>query len=1205
MEIAAENFRPPSDFSQRIKTVRNSLGLSQQQFAELFAISSATVKLWEQGRLHPSQRDWQRIALAEVEGVEALQQNSYKKKVLHEAGIGYHLAASVTPSLDFTASADVVRVVVEGERLTYGHLFNPAFATEISLIEPLPHQRMAVYEHMLKHNRLRFMLADDAGAGKTIMTGLYIREMLTRRLISHVLIVPPAGLVGNWEHEMRHLFNLSFRIVSGGDARASNPFTAPESDLVIVSIDTLRGDAMFSRLQEPDVLPYDLVIFDEAHKLAADREPDLRFRRTDRYRLAETLAGIPSEEPRWALTWSCHHLLLLTATPHMGKDYPYYCLWRLLEPDALASIDAFNGYPPEARRHHFIRRTKEELVYYDGKPIYPPRYSNTLSYDLQTGEVSEQHLYDETTDYIQTYYNRAEVLNRSAARLAMSVFQRRLASSTYALLRSFERRQQKLARLIDAMHTGKLDPGKLRVTQSTLDKLGDIFDEKTADEEEGATGMEENELAEEQALEGVLATTLAELEAELHHVDYLCKLARNVYEKGSESKFEKLRDVLLDPAYQQEKMIIFTEHRDTLDSLVQRLNGLGFTDHVAQIHGGMNYNEREEQVRHFRTPIEQGGAQFLVATDAAGEGINLQVCWLMVNYDIPWNPARLEQRMGRIHRFGQKHSSVLIMNLVAGKTREGRVMKTLLEKLEKIRKELETDKVFDVIGRLFEEVSLRDYMEQALLGNEHMVERKLAGTLTKEQVEALQASQEALYGGDDGGAVKRELPRLRETMAQESYRRLLPGFVRRFLEKAAPLLDIGFEGSMDGFFTFRPLKAGSLDWLLPRLELYSPSARAACTVYIPRNLDAEQVIFLHPGEPVFDRFRAYTCDRFAEDALRGAIFIDPTASQPYFFHLAQVIVTRQADPALRAFQRAEVLESRLIGLRQWQDGTLEQCTPEHLLLLRGAGDLPASVVSFAASADEQLPLARDFARAQIVEQLAQQCRQKLYQDMVDRLEFVERSFSYQAADLAELRRKQKEKADSGDIRAKGEVTRVKQRQKELAARKEEARQVIEREPMLIVPGEITFLAHALAVPSHDPEDQMRYDAGVEAVAVQEARAFEESLGATVVDVSTAERALNAGLGEWPGFDLLSLRPTGERVAIEVKGRADFGSVELTENEYIQACQQQDHYWLYAVFECAKPRPRLCRVQNPFRKLIFHEKKHFVIQDGAIFAAEEL
>jgi len=1110
----------------------------------------------------------------------------------------------VPPSIDFTADPDVVRAVVEGERLTYGHLFNPAFATEISLIEPLPHQRIAVYDHMLKQSRLRFLLADDAGAGKTIMTGLYIREMLTRRLISRVLIVPPAGLVGNWEHELQHLFNLSFSIVNGSDAKTDNPFIGSESDRIIVSVDTLRGDAMFSRLQEPEVVPYDLVVFDESHKLAADREADLRLRKTDRYRLAEALAGISSEDERWGLSWSCQHLLLLTATPHMGKDFPYYCLWRLLEPDALATIDAFNAYPLDARCRHFLRRTKEELVYFDGKPIYPPRYSDTLSYDLNTGDVSEQSLYDETTSYIQTYYNRAEVLNRSAARLAMSVFQRRLASSTYALLRSFERRQQKLAQLVEAMRSGKLDAAKLKESQKELDKQGDIFDEKTADEEEAEDEREENEVAEEQVLEGVVPTTLAELEAELAQVTWLCELARKVYEAGSESKFEKLREVLLHPDYKQEKMIIFTEHRDTLDSLVQRLDGLGFTGQIAQIHGGMNYQERERQVAHFRKPVEQGGAKYLVATDAAGEGINLQVCWLMVNYDIPWNPARLEQRMGRIHRFGQKHPSVLIMNLVAGKTREGRVMKTLLEKLEKIRKDLGADKVFDVIGRLFEGISLRDYMEQAITGDADTVARRIAGTLTKEQVEAWEASQKSLYGKDsDGGAVKRELPRLKATMEQETYRRLLPGYVGRFLENAAPLVDIGIEGDIQSVFTLRPLKPGKLDWLLPYLERYSPQARETCTLYHPNSED-EETIFLHPGEPVFDRFRDAIRERFAQDALRGSIFIDPTVQQPYYFHLAQVAVERRADATLHAFERAETLESRLIGIKQWQDGTIEECSLEHLLLLRGSGYLPPSLVSFAANADDAAVFAVTFAREQVVEKMAQKRREALLADMPARKEFIERSFIYQAADLAELRKKQKEKADQGDRRAKGELTRVKQRQQELAQRKEEALTVIEREPTLVMPGKITFLAHALVVPSNDPEERVRYDADVEATAVRVARAHEEAMGATVIDVSTAERAMAAGLGEWPGFDLWSLRPNGERVAIEVKGRVGFGTVELTENEYIQACQLQDGYWLYTVFECAKPQPRLCRVQNPFKKLMVNEKKRFVINEGAIFSAAE-
>jgi superfamily II DNA or RNA helicase len=258
-------------------------------------------------------------------------------------------------TLDFSASPQAVRAVVEGERLAYGHLFSPSFATEISLVDPLPHQRIAVYERMLRQPRLRFLLADDAGAGKTIMAGLYVREMLTRRLIQRVLVVPPAGLVGNWEREMRSLFALPFRIVGGSQARTANPFLGPDSDLLIVSIDTLAGDRMFSRLQDEEVEPYDLVIFDEAHKLAADRELDMGVRKTERYRLADALAGAEVDGDRWRLAWSCRHLLLMTATPHMGKDYPYYCLWRLLEPEVLSTVDALNAYPPDARQRHFIR----------------------------------------------------------------------------------------------------------------------------------------------------------------------------------------------------------------------------------------------------------------------------------------------------------------------------------------------------------------------------------------------------------------------------------------------------------------------------------------------------------------------------------------------------------------------------------------------------------------------------------------------------------------------------------------------------------------------------------------------------------------------------------------------------------------------------------------------------------------------------------
>ena len=420
----------------RIKALRAKLGLTQSRFAELMGVSFVTVSRWENGQSAPSAAALQAIVRAEENGITAL---GGRGPVQPEPK-----PARDPEFLDFLADPESVKTFVEGERLGYGHLFNPVFATETSLIDPLPHQRIAVYEHMLPQSRLRFLLADDAGAGKTIMTGMYVREMLVRRLIRRVLVVPPAGLVGNWRHEMRKLFSLPFQIAVGADARDGNPFVGEGSDLRIVSVDTLAGDRMFLRLQEPSVEPYDLVIFDEAHKLSANRDPDHYVRKTERYKLAEALAGIDSGDPRWQLNWSANHLLLLTATPHMGKDYPYFAMWRLLEPETLPTLDAFSAFPRDARQRYFIRRVKEEMVGLDGRPLYPERETSTHSHDLKKGDIGEQKLYEETTSYIQHYYNRSRILNRSAAQMAMSVFQRRLASSTWALLRSLQRRPDRL-----------------------------------------------------------------------------------------------------------------------------------------------------------------------------------------------------------------------------------------------------------------------------------------------------------------------------------------------------------------------------------------------------------------------------------------------------------------------------------------------------------------------------------------------------------------------------------------------------------------------------------------------------------------------------------------------------------------------------------------------------------------------------------------
>ena len=1210
MSSSVSNYLP-TDYSQRVKRARELCGVTQAQFAEIIGVSYASVNRWENGQSRPNHLAWQRIIDLEMLPLKVGVENSET--------VSNH-ALRNTVNLDFSADPKVVSALAEAHRLSYGHLVNPAFASETSFIDPLPHQRLAVYDHMLQQSPLRFLLADDAGAGKTIMTGLYVREMLSRRLIRRVLIVPPAGLVGNWEREMWNLFRLQFRVINGSDGRLGNPFVGLDSDTAIVSVDTLAREHMFNHLSDAMTEPYDLVVFDEAHKLSADRQPDFRVHKTDRYQLAEALAGADADSPRWTLSWSAQHLLLLTATPHMGKDFPYYCLWRLLLPYSLPTYEAFDRFPDESRKCHFIRRAKEEMVHRDRSPLYPERTCDTLSYELTQGQDSEQELYDETTDYIHHYYNRARVLNQSAARLAMTVLQRRLASSTYALMRSLERRTEKLEDLIEGIRVGKIGEGELARQQRQFDRIQDIFETQTADEQSTDEGdTESTEEFEEQVLGGAVGVSLAELEAERIKVNGLLGKARRLYALGEESKFEKLEEVLRDSQYADEKFIIFTEHRDTAQFLVRRLEGLGFTGQVALIHGGMPYQERELQVEFFRKSISEGGANFLVATDAAGEGINLQFCWLMVNYDIPWNPARLEQRMGRIHRYGQSHDPVVVINLVAGSTREGRVLKTLLDKLDTIRRELKSDKVFDVIGRLFEGVSIKDYLEQALADERLDASAHLEGTLTEEQVRAIQDRERGIYGS--GGDIVEELDRLNDDIEQEVYRRLLPGYVRRFIEKAARVLGLGIGGDLETTFRFVPLQPRALDPLLSALEKYGHDTRDKLTVYRPGRDDGR--VWLHPGEPVFDRLSALVVGRFAAEGLKGSVFVDPEATEPYLFHLALVTVEQVdrhgltgedlslAGPPESGGPRTKVRDLKLVGLRQTSDGPVEEVPVEHLLLLKGADNFAPGSEPLAALAGGMVAGAEGFAQDAVIGSLVKDRRQEILHAMSDRLEFVSKGFGYQEAALAAARHRLNERVKAGDGPAAKELDRVREQQRSLAAIRESRLDAIRAEPDSIRPGEVEFLVHALVVPSRDPEDLERHDADVEGIAMQVATAYEEQLNAKVKDVSRPELARRAGLTDWPGFDLLSQRPAtpngpAQELAIEVKGRRGYGSIELSDNEWAKACNLRSGYWLYVVFDCATAHPRLVRVRDPFGKLLTktRESTAYTITESQILDAAE-
>ena len=1097
----------------------------------------------------------------------------------------------------FRADPEIVSLVAEAYRLEHAYLFNPLFATETSLIDLLPHQLAAVYGvpatagepegqmGLLDHSRLRFLLADDAGAGKTIMAGLVIREMLLRRQVRRVLVVPPAGLVGNWERELRNLFRLRFRILTTADAKTDNPFLDPRNDLAIVSLDTLWREAMRQAyLAAP---PYDLVVFDEAHKLSARRETDLTVEKSRRYEMAERIAA------------QGRHLLLMTATPHMGKDEPYYFLWRLLEPELLSTPEAFRRLTPDQKQRHLLRRMKEEMVRFDGTAIFPPRESKTIEYPLTQGPGQEQDLYNQTTAYCETHYDRARLRNRSAAGLAMSILQRRLASSTWALFKSLERRADKLEGILEALESGLLSLEELEARQATL-PTEDVRDVKTGDEEESQEGLEESERQDEDALSATEARTIEELRAELVEVKRLVRLARQVYDRKQESKFERLWEALED--YAQTKVLIFTEFRDTLEFLVGRLEGKGLTGKIAQIHGGMDYKERDRQAAFFRDP---DGARVMVATDAAGEGINLQFCWLLINYDIPWNPARIEQRMGRVHRYKQEHD-VLLLNMVAAGTREGRVLKVLLDKLENIRRELGNDKVFDIIGLQFKGRPLADLIfEAVVVGREEEARREIEQTLDRDQVAATLADLERKVEVSQVRALLRALQEQREVAEM---RRMMPAYVRRFFQYAAPLVGIGIRGDVEGVFALDPCPPG----VARALDLYPDAIRQRLTFQreraMPDLAQDPKAIYLHPGEPIFEAVMDLFLGRYEHEGLRGAVFFDAEAEEPYAFYLARSQVLRDPAGGERVLEgpgrstpeggEPEIVEEQMVGVRHFADGRLE-LAPAHLLLTLYAAEVD-SMSDLLKEAGALAPAADTTAvEAYLVEALglpALEARRREEEEQLPQRKIqLQVAYNLRQAELFRQRRRLKEAVEKGVPAAQTKLRDCQAELDDLDRRRRQAEAALYAAVDRLRLGPVNLYAQALVLPLPPEEAERRRDAQAERVALTEVTQREEAEGSEVEDVSAPH--LKAG------FDLKVLRSDGSIRYVEVKGRSGTQAVEMTANEWAQAANHRDRYWLYVVYHCDTV-PQLYRVPDPFGRLLARETGAVRITASEVLAAAE-
>lgn len=597
----------------------------------------------------------------------------------------------------FTADGANFRLASEAHRIRLAYLFDPLLAVHTSLVEPLPHQITAVYGEMLTRQPLRFLLADDPGAGKTIMAGLLMRELLIRGDLHRCLVICPGSLAPQWQDELSQKFHLRFEILTNDrieSAVTGNAFA--EMPLVIVRLDKLsRNQDLQAKLAQTD---WDLIVCDEAHKMSASFFGG-EIKETKRYKLGKLLSTLT------------RHFLLMSATPHNGKEEDFQLFMALLDGDRFEG--RFRDGVHVADTSDLMRRlVKEDLLKFDGKPLFPERQASTIEYELSDLEAV---LYKRVTEYVREEFNRADALENEGRKgnvgFALTILQRRLASSPEAIYQSLLRRRERLQKRLRQEEVLRQGSNAIIMEFKQVLDLEDLEDdlEDIPGEEREATEQEVVDLA-------TASRTIAELQTEIKLLEELEQLALRVRRSGKDKKWEELSNLLQNDAEMfnaqghRRKLLIFTEYRDTLNYLTDRIRTLiGRNESVVNIHGAMGREERRKMQEAFTQDIE---VQVLIATDAAGEGINLQRAHLMVNYDLPWNPNRLEQRFGRIHRIGQTEVCHL-WNLVAKGTREGDVYLALLKKIEAEQKAL-GGKVFDVLGKAIAGTELRELLIEAI-----------------------------------------------------------------------------------------------------------------------------------------------------------------------------------------------------------------------------------------------------------------------------------------------------------------------------------------------------------------------------------------------------------------------------------------------------------------------------------------------------------
>lgn len=1103
----------------------------------------------------------------------------------------------------FDGDGALFRLVSEAQRIHLAHLFDPVLAVHTSVVEPLPHQITAVYESMLPRQPLRFLLADDPGAGKTIMAGLLIKELIARGDLQRCLIVCPGSLAEQWQDELYRRFNLPFEILTNDKleaARTGNWFL--EAHLVIARLDKLaRNEDVQQKLQAPDCR-WDLVVCDEAHKLSATFfSGEVKF--TKRYRLAQLLSSLT------------RHFLLMTATPHNGKEEDFQLFMALLDGDRFEG--RFRDGVHTADVSDLMRRmVKENLMKFDATPLFPERVAYTVPYKLSDAEAA---LYKAVTEYVREEFNRADALENDkragTVGFALTILQRRLASSPEAIYQSLRRRRERLEsrlRELEVLQRGGQVGGTIAARSPMLDKE-DVEDLEDAPDAE-------MEAVEEQVLDDATAArSIEELRIEIGTLKRLEDLALSIRRSGEDKKWRELAALLgeiftpmaianelaeegvhydagLPPPPRptpspHQKLVIFTEHRDTLNYLRNRIGTLlGRDQAVVVIHGGMGREERMNAQEAFRHDPQ---VQVLLATDAAGEGINLQRAHLMVNYDLPWNPNRLEQRFGRIHRIGQTEVCHL-WNLVAEETREGDVYRKLLEKLAQAREAL-GGQVFDVLGKVqFEGRSLRELLIDAIrYGDQPDVRARLTkvveNAFDKNALRDLLEERALAHDAMDASRVHR----IREDMERAEARRLQPHYVESFFLEAFKRLGGAAKQRESHRYevTNVPAPVRNRDRLIGIGEPVQPRyERIAFEKALVAPQGQPPAAFVCPGHPLLTSVIDLTLERHRDLLRRGTVLVDERdlgTSPRVLFFLEHAI----QDASITKSGERRVVSKRLLFVEIGVDGVARHINYAPYLDYR---PLAEGEPAFEAILDrpecawigrELETKAQAHAIADVVPEHLAQVRDRTLA-LLDKTEAAVKDRLTKEINYWDFRAEQlKEQERAGKANAQLNSGEARKRADDLQARLQRRLEDIKRERQL-APLPPVVLGGLLVVPLGLMQP-IGGKAGAPPSAVVDTQAAAARAREIVMEV---ER----GLGFEPvdreleklGYDIESAVPgTGKLRFIEVKGRiAGADSVTVTKNEILYSLNKPDDFILAMVAFGTDGSCEVLYLRRPF-----HEK----------------